>query len=314
MITPRFLKQLVFLGFGLLPVLGGLLGCGSAGRPGELKRLTYGSVVSVETASDIEKRTAALKPYLQSATGLPVNEISVVGYEPMIEAMCAQKVDLAVMGPFEYVIASSKGCGEVIATRGDASGQPTSYHSLIAVIGDSPIKTMQDLKTHSHDVTFAFTDPASTSGHLVPRAGLLAMGIDPEKGFKKVMFGMGQMAHLQTALMLKSGKVDAAAMMDKILVYLKAQGKLKPGELRVLWTSTPIPSEPIVVRKGLSPELKAKLANAFTHMETADPKLVKLMNVANMSTGDRYVPVSDSLFDPLRKMARNVPNLNLLQK
>ncbi len=257
---------------------------------------------------------AALKPFLQKATGLPVDMISVVGYEPMIEAMCANKVDVASMGPFEYVIASSKGCGEVIATRGDDSGNPTSYRSVIAVSGTSPIKTVEEFKAHSHDLTFAFTDPASTSGHLVPRAGLVSMGIDPEKDFKKVMFGMGQMAHLQTALMVKSGKVDAAAMMDKILVYLKSQGKLKPGELRVLWTSSPIPSEPIVVRKGLPAELKAKLRDSFANMATADPQLVKLMNVANMSSGDRYVLVSDKLFDPLREMARNVPDLHLLQK
>ena len=307
-------KQLFTALAGLLLSMAALISCGGASQSGKLRKLTYGQIVTVETADDMEKRLAALKPFLQKAAGVPVDVVRVVGYEPMIEAMCANKVDIAGMGPFEYVIASSKGCGEVIATRGDDSGNPTSYHSVIAVSGTSPIKTIEELKAHSHDLTFAFTDPASTSGHLVPRSGLVAMGITPEKDFKKVMFGMGQMAHLQTALMVKSGKVDAAAMMDKILVYLKSQGKLKPGELRVLWTSSPIPSEPIVVRKGLPAEMKAKLRNSFAQMATTDPQLPKLMNVANMSSGDRYVVVSDKLFDPLREMARNVPDLHLLQK
>ena len=92
--------------------------------------------------------------------------------------------------------------------RGNPDGSLGGYRSMIAVPKNSPIHSMQDLKAHAKDIVFSFSDPASTSGNLYPRVGLLSMGINPEKDFKKVVFSG---THPATVLTVAAGKVDAGA-------------------------------------------------------------------------------------------------------
>jgi phosphonate transport system substrate-binding protein len=271
----------------------------------------YGYSPPLEEASKALERKDLLRAYLERKTGFKVDVVQTERYGPMVEAMCAGKVDAAGMGPFAYVIASSKGCAEILAVRGTASGDPSTYKSVIATNAASGIKSLADLKARSHDLTFAFNDPASTSGHLVPRAELESIGIKPERDFKKVMFTMN---HVVTALTVKAGKVDAAGMMARVIDILVRDGKLKPGELRVLWTSEPLPSEPIAIRRGMPADVRAKLQKAFFDLNKEEPALMAMLNATVMAKDASYVAGSDKLFDPIREIAHHVPHMQLLEK
>ena len=172
---------------------------------------------------------------------------------------------------------------------------------------------MQDLKAHAKDIVFALADPASTSGDLYPRVSLQALGIDPDKDFKRIVYADG---HLADIMAVNSGKVDAGAFSESFLPRLFAKGKMNPSDIHILWTSEPIPNEPVAVRKALPEKLKKEIQEAYLDMHTRDPELyaslIKSTNTSN--TGSTYIPVSDSTYDGLRHYALQVKQFNFLEK
>ena len=126
-------------------------------------------------------RKELMRKYLQEQLHMPVEVVTVQGYAPTIEAMRANKVDIAGFGALAYIIAAKNAGAEAITAYGNADGSLGGYRSVIAVPKNSPIHTVEDLKAHAKDLVFAFSDPASTSGNLYPRVGLLSMGINQRK-------------------------------------------------------------------------------------------------------------------------------------
>jgi phosphonate transport system substrate-binding protein len=263
-------------------------------------------------------RLDRLKEYLTSQLRVRVELYKTsAGYGPVIEAMRAKKIDVATMGPFGYLIASEKADAEVIVVRGTRDGEPGEYGGVIAVGRNSPIKTIEELVAHSKDLTFSFVDPASTSGFLVQRAYLQSVGLDPDKDFKKTLFSTN---HLASAMTLIAGKVDAAAIMEPVpgnTIYkrLYTKGRIKEGDLRVLWKSPRLPASPIVVRRDLPEDFKRELQQALVNMAERDPELWAMWP---RSGGDpattALLPATEAMFDGLRAMARNVKNLSLLEQ
>jgi len=80
-----------------------------------------------------------------------------------------------------------------------------TYTSSLIVNGHSNLKSMSDIKANSKNLTLCFVDPASTSGHLIPRAYLNTIGLNPDSAFKQVVFAGN---HLASVLAVKSGKID----------------------------------------------------------------------------------------------------------
>ncbi len=296
--------------FGLV---GCLTGCsrnsetatGSAGRP---KVLRYAHMPAAEEMQDASLRVELLRKYLERELHMPVQLVQVAGYGPTIEAMRANKVDVATFGPFGYIIASEKAGAQAIVAAGDAQKHLGSYRSVIVVPKDSPLHSIADLKSHSRELVFLFTDPASTSGNLIPRAYLNSQGFDPEKDFKKVVYAGQQAA---AALTVKAKKVDAGTMMERVLVRLQATGKLAPDDLRVIWTSEPIPTAPICVHKSLPEDFKEEIRRALLAIPEKDPVLWESTKKMYRRPDMTYVAVNDSVYDSLREFARHTKGIEL---
>jgi phosphonate transport system substrate-binding protein len=77
---------------------------------------------------------------------------------------------------------------------------------------------------------------------------------------------------------------------------------LKQDEVTVIWTSDPIPGVPIVYRRDLPTELKAKIRTAFGQIHDIPwgPKM----------TIKQWVPTDDSAYDVVRETAKLL-NLDL---
>jgi phosphonate transport system substrate-binding protein len=178
------------------------------------------------------------------------------------------------------------------------------------VRGDSPIKTIDELLASAEKYTFAFVDPGSTSGHLIPRAYMEGRDFNPEKRFRKIHYAND---HLTTAYTVLGKKVDAGAMMPNIVRILESKGKIKPGELRYLWVSSKIPQSPVVVRKDIPQEIKDRIRAAFLGLADADPVLAKEMQVTTQYPDFCYYPASDATYDELRKIARSQTTMRLVE-
>ncbi|MGK5080233.1 phosphonate ABC transporter substrate-binding protein [Janthinobacterium sp. HLX7-2] len=256
--------------------------------------LTVGLIPSEDAQAMLESSKKVIDS-LQAQLGIPVKAFIATDYNGIIEALRSKKLDVAYLGPFSYVLATSVANVEAFAVAETKKTGKSAYRSLIIARKDSGLATLAQLKGR----TMAFVDPSSASGHLFPKAGLQQQGIDANSYFSRVIFSG---SHDASILAVANKKVEAAAVADRILASAIANGIVKQGDFNVIWTSSDIPESPMVWRKDLDPALKKRIA-------------VAMANIKNVEWGDQGVlngfqPTSDSAYDVVRETAK-VLNLNL---
>jgi phosphonate transport system substrate-binding protein len=231
---------------------------------------------------------------LEESMQMTIKPFVATDYNGIIEALRSKKLDIALLGPFSYVLATTVANVEAFALL-ETQRQGPTYRSMIIARKDHGIRNLKDLSGK----TFAFVDPGSTSGFLFPKAGLIKAGYDPDTYFSRVIFSGG---HDASAIAVQNGKVDAAAVADALLEMAYNRGMLKQDEIVVVWTSEAIPGAPIVYRRDLPEELKAKIRAAFGQIHDVPwgPK----------STIKQWVPASDADYDVIRETAKLL-NLDL---
>lgn len=303
--------------FGVLAAAIAMTSCGSTraavGANGRPTVLRYCFASSSEEPEIANHRSELTKRYLERELHVKVEIVQTTGYGAVVEAFRSHKIDAASIFSFSYILATQNAPIEAIVMRGSPAGEPGEYRGVLAVPGNSPIHSVDDLIKHAKDLTISFVDPASTSGFLVQNAFLQSHGIDPRRDFKKVVFSMSQPASLLT---LKAGKVDVAASMQRLVTHYEETGKLAKGDVRIIWVSPNIPNRPIAVRKDLPQAFKEEIRRAFIEMPTKDPEAWANQSSKAIGTqpGQVYVAANDAMFDGLREMARGVKDLSLLDQ
>ena len=275
--------------------------------------LHYSISISNENPENEAGRLDTVRRYLERRMGMPVEVNGTTGYGVVIEAFRARKIEAATIGPFAYLIASRRANVEAIAARGNANGESRLYSGTLSVAASSPLHSIDDLIRSAHELSVSFVDPASASGNLVQRAYLASRGVNPERDFKKVVFTTN---HMTSALTLVAGKVDAAAVGENILPLLIHSGKIRPGDIRVLWTSPTIPEPPVAVRKDLPAAFKRKLQRALLDMAAEDPDAYRNMTAKiyfERYKNTRFVAATDAAYDPVRQLFRGVEQLGNLE-
>lgn len=258
---------------------------GSTAEPGKLKV----GFIPAEDARAMVRQSQAVLDKLAAATGMKVDVFVGSDYNATIEALRAKHIDLALLGPFSYVLATTQAPVEAFAITVTAKTMQPGYHSVIITQKDSPIKSLNDIKGR----TFAFVDPGSTSGFMVPSTAFIKAGITPEKDFKQVMYSGG---HDASIVAVAEGKVDAASVADRILERGFAKGLAQRDKIRVVWQSQLIPNDPVLYRKDLPEDLKKKIREAFYEM--------KNLPFGEMGTVAQFKPATDKDYDPVREIAQ----------
>ena len=103
-------------------------------------------------------------------------------------------------------------------------------------------------------------------------------------------------AHDANALAVANGKVDAATIADRILDAAIAKGYIKADQIQVVWESAAIPESPMVWRKDLSPETKAKVKTAFLS--------IKDLNWSDQGKLNGFKETNDQAYDVVRETAK----------
>jgi len=279
-------------------------GCSSSqqntAKPQEMKVLRVGAI----PAEDSQKTREAYKPlttYLEKKTGMQVELFVATDYSGVVEAMRSGKLDLAYFGPFSYVLAADKANAEAFAVE-IRKGSGTSYKSIVITSPDSGINKLEDVKGH----TYAFVDPASTSGNLIPRSFYKKNNIDPDKDFKTVLYAGG---HDAAALAVKNHKVDAASMDDITYGNMKEKNLISDQDIKVIYQSDPIPGSVWAWRKDLPDDLKGKLKAAFLNVAKEDPAGLN----AYGGSVEGYAEAQDANYNVIRETAK-ILNLDLGKK
>ncbi len=254
----------------------------------EVKELTIG-VIPTEATATAMKGFEPFRADMEKALGIPVKLFIAPDYAGVIEAMRFNKVQIAWFGNKSAIEAVNRASGEVFCQTVDVNGNP-GYWSLIVVHKDSPLQTIDDIIREGKNLTFGNGDPNSTSGYLIPTYYIWAQrGIDPVKHFKLV-----RNANHETNLMAVANKqVDFATNntenWDK---FAKAHPDLIKN-VRAVWKSPLIPSDPMVWRKDLPREWKSRIKGFFLAYGRLGPNREKELEVLrNMSSG--WAPFQDS--------------------
>lgn len=212
-------------------------------------------IIATDSASAQRERWEPFFRDMEKKTGLKISAFYAPDYAGVIEAMRFNKIQVAWYGNKAAMEAVDRAQGEVFAQVMYADGT-YGYHGLLITHKDSPYQTLDDVLKHAKSVNLGIGDPNSTSGFLVPTYYLFAQnGVDHRTAFKTVR-NASHGANIQAVL---ARQVDVATNNTEDMGKLEAARPEQFAQIRVLWKSPLIPSDPFVWRKDLDPAVKAKL-------------------------------------------------------
>lgn len=227
--------------------------------------------------------------YLQDKIGAKVEYVDREGYAEINEMLKRGKLEAAFVCSGPYVDGKKEFGLELLAAP-QAYGE-TVYYSYIIVAKDSPITTFEGLRGKR----FAFTDPLSNTGKLVPTYMLAKQQETPESFFKETIFTK---SHDKSIKAVAQGIVDGAAVDSLIWEYLNATNPEFTARTRILQKSPPYAIPPVAVPSNLDPGLKSKLQEAFLNAHL-DPKGRKILAKTKI---DKFVVIDDKAYDSVREM------------
>jgi phosphonate transport system substrate-binding protein len=213
-------------------------------------------------------------------------------YQETIDQFGHGKITIASCGPVPYIRAREK--YPVIPILRALSRDGTSYyHGVIFVRQDSPIQDLASLKGKR----FAFGEPWSTAGHILPLYSLQKANISL-KDLKSHAF----MRHHDSVIYgVIKGEFDAGAVKDIVAYRYQKEG------LRFIHVTDPIPTVPIVVRANAPPEMVASVKSALLKLNPEDPNDRKRMAQWDEEFKYGFTEASDSDYDPIRHILRKMP-------
>lgn len=245
----------------------------------ELDEFNIG-ILGGENAQDRMNSYACMKDYTEEALGVPVKLFAPADYNGVIQGLLGGSLDMAWLGASAYaaIYLDDPEAVEPVLVKINADGS-YAYHSIGFARKDSGITSLADMEGKS----FGFGDPNSTSGFLIPSVEIpLETGASMESGdyFGEVKFTGG---HEQTIVAVANGDVDGG------VTWADGQGAWEDGynsgalrkavdaglvdmtQMVEIWKSKPIPEGPVVLRKALPEDVKAKMIELVDNLYENDP-------------------------------------------
>lgn len=249
-------------------------------------------LIPAENNEEMVAKFEPMRALLEKKLGQKVKVFTATDYTGVIEGMKKKRVDIAWFGPLSYYLAEQEAGAEAFAVGVREDGKST-YRSIFVVPGDSPVKSIKDLKGKS----VAFVDPASTSGGLMPAYMVKKeTGMMPEQFFGKFTYAG---SHDAAELAVKNKTVDAAADNDITYPKMLTKGLITKESNRVLLESPDLPGSPLAYRGDLPADMKKKIRDAIltAHNE------IKVTGYGNIV---RYDAVKPADYQMIRDMVKEL--------
>jgi phosphonate transport system substrate-binding protein len=263
--------------------------------PAIAKEISFG-IIATDSASAQRERWEPFFKDMEKATGLTVKSFYAPDYAGVIEAMRFNKVQVAWYGNKAAMEAVDRANGEVFAQVGYADGT-WGYHALLITHKDSPYKSVDDVIKNGKNINFGIGDPNSTSGFLVPTYYIFAQKkIEARDTFKTVR-NASHGANIQAVL---AKQVDVATNNTEDFGRLEATKPELAKQIRVIWKSPLIPSDPFVWRKDLDKETKDKIRKFVLEYAKKNPAEKEVLkNIYNYAG---FRASSNAQLNPIRQL------------
>lgn len=265
-----------------------------AAQAQEITQFNIG-ILGGENAQDRLASTECLRVKTEELLGVPVKLFTPADYDGVIQGLLGGTLDYAWLGASAYakVFVTNPDAVDVLLTKQNLDGT-TGYYAIGFARVDSGVTSMDDAKGK----VFAFADPNSTSGYLVPAAELTEKYGTLENYFSEVKMSGG---HEQTIVGVANGDFAAGVSWADGLgnwedgftsgAFRKAadSGLVDMSTMQEIWRSKMIPEGPMVVRRELPQDVKDKLYAMLDTMWADDPECA--YNVAAGEAQD-FVPIT----------------------
>jgi len=261
-------------------------GVGAEHNGGASLRIALAAVVSPrETAVYYDE----MMEYVGDKIGMPVEVVQRKTYREINDMLERREIDAAFVCSGPYVEGHRK-FGMELLVAPMLYGKPF-YQAYIIVHRKNAIFGLEGLRGKS----FAFTDPDSNTGHLVPTYMLARMGETPESFFKRFIFTY---SHDNSIKAVSKGLVDGASVDGLIWEYFRDRKPEFVKDTKVILKSPEYGIPPVVVHPAAPPELKERLRDTFLSMHE-DPRGREILAELRI---ERFIVPEDSSYDSVRRM------------
>jgi phosphonate transport system substrate-binding protein len=169
------------------------------------------------------------------------------------------------------------------------------YQSYLIVNKNSPYHRLEDLRGH----TFAFTDPDSNTGKLVPTYWLAQMQERPETFFSRIVYTY---SHDNSIMAVARNLVDGATVDGLIWEFYQEKNPAFTSKTRVIKKSEPYGIPPLVASKALATESKERIRQILfsMHQDQEGKRILTELMI------DRFIAPQEEWYDNLRQMYRQM--------
>ena len=240
---------------------------------------------------DKEKNDATYRPlaeYIAKQMGREVKLYTVDTWEGLAKSLANGETDIALMGPWGYVLANHVAGAQAVSTI--LYDNKPEYFAIMVTHPKSGIKSIADLKGK----TFAFGDKGSTSGFLIPNHHFQKNGIDINTYLGKYINTKHQAIELQVT----RGELDAGADYNRNRDAMISDGLIKAADSVIFWTSDPLPNDAVAVSATLAKDA-AFVAKLQAALAGIGPELKRTPNLLPPRyTG--FVSKNNAFYRPIR--------------
>ena len=256
------------------------------------------SILATESSTSLQSFWAPIIADMEKQTGYKIKPFYGSNYTALIEAMRFKQTDVGWFSNQSGLEATRRSGGEVFVRTFDPSGRD-GYRSLIIVPAKSNLTLEQVLKCDK-SLNFGIGDAKSTSGTLAPMTYLFApRGIKPAECFKTVRTAN----HQANLFAVARGVLDVATNNSTAVNLQKGRDPAINDAIRVIWTSPPLPEDPIVWRKDLDPQVKARLRKFFeSYGQGTGPEAARQRALLSKVSIGGFKPADNNHLLPVREM------------
>jgi phosphonate transport system substrate-binding protein len=231
----------------------------------------------------------ALLEYIASKIGKKINLVQRKTYAEVNDLLGKGGIDLAFICSGPYVAGQDSYHFEALAIP--QIHQKPVYRAYLITGQTSSVKRFEDLRGK----VFAFSDPDSNAGCIVPRFLLAQQGERPQSFFGKTIFTY---SHDNSILAVSRSLVDAAFVHEHIWEYYSAKNPAVTSRVRIVYTSEPYGNPPLVASAFMPEPLKHRIRELLFSMHN-DRQGVEILGELLI---DRFIPPNEQLYDPIRRM------------
>jgi len=270
-----------------------------ATRPAQHSRETdalRGAVAAMISPRETYIHYRELLAYAARKSGKDLEFVQRKTYEEINELLGKGEVDLAFICSGPYALAKDR-YGFVPLAAPEVQGS-TFYQSYLIVNQNSAFQGLTSLK----GLSFAFTDPESNTGKLVPTFWLAELNQRPEIFFSQITYTY---SHDNSILAVARGLVAAAAVDGLVWEYYQATNPEYTSKTRIIKKSEPYGIPPLVASRRLPAVERERLEQTLLtmHQDSEGKKILAGLLI------DRFLPLQEEWYEPIRSMHRRLADL-----